>query len=84
MGGDGHGTAPYATTYDPYAVYIVQPDKPAAYSLAETRKYNQAHYVWAGTHSREDVGVLFNLPGHHGPVLSTPAHIDEILTGKKP
>ena len=67
MAGDGgNGSkAPYATTYDPFAVYVIAaPAGQATYSLSESRAYNQQHYVWAGANSREDYAVLYNIPGH--------------------
>jgi hypothetical protein len=60
MAGDGSkgSKAPYATTYDPFAVYVVHTGTRALYSLTESRAYNQRHYLWAGPKSREDFAVL--------------------------
>jgi hypothetical protein len=51
-------------TYDPQAVYRLVGDR-YVYDEALSKTYNLAHrYVWAGPHSREDVGVdLCNKPG---------------------
>lgn len=64
-------TSPYATTYDPFSVYLLTPGKQAIYSLAESRTYNLAHYVWAGPKMREDYSVVYNLPGHRKPFGAT-------------
>jgi hypothetical protein len=61
-GSNGSKTT-YATTYDPFSVYIAHGLSPAQYSLTESAKYNKAHYVWAGPHSREDYVVLYNVQG---------------------
>ena len=58
---------PYATTYDPFAVYVVTPNRSATYSLPESRRYNVEHYVWAGPKSSESYAVLYNIPGHSKP-----------------
>lgn len=58
---------PYATTYDPFAVYVVSPNRLATYSLSESRRYNVEHYVWAGPKSSESYAVLYNIPGHSKP-----------------
>jgi hypothetical protein len=81
MGGDGgNGSkAPYATTYDPFSVYIARVEGTANYSLAASRSYNQQHYVWAGPHSREDYAVLYNLPGHPKPMGASASRIDALL-----
>jgi hypothetical protein len=81
MDGDGFNgsTKPYATTYDPFLVFIVHPDDKAVYSLAVSRSYNQKHYVWAGSHSREDYAVLYNLPAHHGLVGAPTSRIPALL-----
>ena len=72
---------PYATTYDPFAVYIITPDKPATYSLAESRSYNVKHYVWAGPKSSESYSVLYNIPGHSEPFVASAREANEILGG---
>jgi len=86
MGGDGGNSskAPYATTYDPYSVYIVQVEGSADYSLAASRKYNQVHYVWAGPHSREDFAVFYNVPGHTKPFGASATQLDKLLGGGVP
>lgn len=73
MTGDGgNGSkAPYATTYDPFSVFIVHAGAKAIYSLEASRAYNEKHYVWAGPHSREDYAVVYNLPGHYKPFGAT-------------
>jgi hypothetical protein len=82
MGGDGGNgsTKPYATTYDPFSVFMLGPDSKATYSLVESRAYNQKHYVWAGPKSREDYAVLYNLP-HHPELVGAPASRVEALLG---
>lgn len=72
---------PYATTYDPFAVYVIAPGKPAIYSLAQSRTYNIEHYVWAGPKSSESYMVLYNIPGHTKPFVAT-AHAAETLLAK--
>jgi hypothetical protein len=81
MGGDGFNgsTKPYATTYDPFSVFIVHPEGKAVYSLVVSRSYNQKHYVWAGSHSREDYAVLYNLPEHHGLVGAPTSRVQALL-----
>jgi hypothetical protein len=69
----------YATTYDPYAVYIVHPNEPAEYSLAESKRYNQLHYVWAGTKSREDIAVVFHAKGHNKPFIVPAKDVGKVL-----
>lgn len=81
-GGNGSKT-PYATTYDPFSVFVVHGPSQAKYSLRESRKYNEAHYVWAGPHSREDYAVLYNLPGHKKLVGAPASRIEAILGGKR-
>lgn len=77
-GGNGSKT-PYATTYDPFSVYIVRPSIPAAYSLEASRAYNEKNYVWAGPKVREDYAVLYNIPGHHKPFGAPASKINELL-----
>jgi hypothetical protein len=85
MGGDGgNGSkAPYATTYDPYSVFVAHVEGKATYSLAESRRYNGEHYVWAGPHSREDYAVLYNLPKHPRPLGAPASRIDALLGSAK-
>jgi hypothetical protein len=71
---------PYATTYDPFAVYIITAGKPATYSLVESRSYNVEHYVWAGPKSSESYSVLYNIPGHSKPFGASAREADEILS----
>jgi hypothetical protein len=73
-------SAPYATTYDPFAVYVlpVTPGK-AAYSLDESRLYNQQHYVWAGPHSSERTLVYYNIPHHSAPFTAPAENLDKII-----
>ena len=60
-------TTPYATTYDPFSVFIIATGAQATYSSTLSRSYNQQHYVWAGPHTREDYAVLYRVPGHPKP-----------------
>jgi hypothetical protein len=87
VGGEGYSgdKKPYATTYDPYSIYIVKPNLPANYSLEESRLYNQQHYVWAGPRSREDYAVVWNVKGKPNPFGAQAKQLDEILaaTAKK-
>jgi hypothetical protein len=69
----------YATTYDPSAVYIVRLNEPAEYSLVESKRYNQLHYVWAGTKSREDIAVVFHDKNHHKPYIVSAKDVDKVL-----
>jgi hypothetical protein len=76
---------PYATTYDPFSVFIVHVEGKANYSLAASRRYNEEHYVWAGPHSREDYAVFYNLPKHPKPFGAPASRVDELLgSGKTP
>jgi hypothetical protein len=87
MGGDGYNgsTKPYATTYDPFSVFTVRPENKAAYSLVESRTYNQNHYVWAGPKAREDYAVLYNLPRHPKPQGAPASRVESLLgPGKVP
>jgi hypothetical protein len=85
MGGDGGNGSrvPYATTYDPFSVFVVHIDGPAYYSLAASRRYNEEHYAWAGAHSREDYAVLYNLPGHRKPFGAPASRINALLGSPK-
>jgi len=82
MAGDGSNGSktPYATTYDPFSVFVIHNLSRAEYSLTESRKYNQEHYVWAGPRTREDYAVLYNLPGHR-KLLGAPASRVTTLLG---
>ena len=85
MGGDGGNGSeePYATTYDPFSVFIVHAGERAIYSLAESRSYNQKNYVWAGPRSREDFAVFYNIPGHHRFFGASASQAEVLLGGKK-
>lgn len=53
---------PYASTYDPYSVYRINPTMGLAeYSLEDSKRYNQTHYCWAGPHASESKAVVYNL-----------------------
>jgi hypothetical protein len=82
IGGDGgNGSkSPYATTYDPFSVYIAHAEGTADYSLEATRTYNESHYVWAGPKSREDYAVFYNVPGHSRPFGAPASKVDELIT----
>ncbi|MEZ2347311.1 hypothetical protein [Terriglobus sp. RCC_193] len=58
MRGDGRAT-PYATTYDPFWVYLISPSGEASLSTSKSEAYNRSHYVWAGMKTREDIAVVF-------------------------
>jgi hypothetical protein len=81
MGGDDSNGSktPYATTYDPFSVFVIHNLSRAEYSLIESRKYNQEHYVWAGPRSREDYAVLYNLPGHRKPMGAPASRVETLL-----
>lgn len=85
MGGDGGNDSkkPYATTYDPFSVFIVHAGDRAIYSLVESRSYNQKNYVWAGPRSREDYAVFYNIPGHHRFFGASVSQAEALLGGKK-
>ena len=52
---------PYATTYDPYSVYRIDPVAGSAkFSLEDSRLYNQTHYCWAGPQMSEAKAVVYN------------------------
>ena len=63
----GDRSKTYATTYDPRAVYLIQPDAAAKYDLSASKAYNQQHYVWAGPRMSEEIAVIYNYPGHPKP-----------------
>lgn len=81
MAGDGGkgSKKPYATTYDPFSVYLVRPSGPAVYSLEASRAYNEKHYVWVGPHIREDYAVLYNMPGHPKLLGAPASKVSELL-----
>lgn len=70
---------PYATTYDPFAVYLVRSGQPAAFSLTETRRYNLENYVWRGSKMSEDWAVVYNLPGHPKRFLVPTNEVDTLF-----
>jgi hypothetical protein len=73
----------YATTYDPFSVFVVHPDSLATYSLTLSRSYNVSHYVWAGPRSREDFAVMYNVPGHAKPFVVPASRVDALLNFAK-
>jgi hypothetical protein len=75
--------APYATTYDPRAVYIIRPGSPATYSVEASRRYNEQHYVWAGPTVSESYAVVYNYPGRPKP-FGIPAKKLDALFAKLP
>ena len=65
---DNPTSGPYATTYDPFTVYVLSaPAEKAVYSLEESRLYNQQHYIWAGPNSSETTLVFYNIPKRRKP-----------------
>jgi hypothetical protein len=85
MAGDGSNDSktPYATTYDPFSVFVIHNLSRAEYSLIESRKYNKEHYVWAGPRTREDYAVLYNLPGHRKPIGAPASRVEALLGANK-
>ncbi len=80
FGEGGNGSkAPYATTYDPRAVYIISPGAPAKYSIEESRLYNQQHYVWAGPTVSENYAVVYNYPGRAKPFGIAAKQLDALF-----
>lgn len=77
-GSDGD-TRPYATTYDPKAVYVLTPGKAATYSLEESRHYNEQHYAWAGPAASEEKLVVFHYPGRPKPFLASSKEAAELF-----
>jgi len=77
---DNPTSGPYATTYDPFAVYVLPatPGK-AVYSLEESRLYNQQHYVWAGPHSSETTFVYYNIPKHRKPFAAPASDVNKFV-----
>lgn len=59
------------TTYDPYAVYRLSTGK-LRYDLALSRRYNEAHYVWAGAKASEEIEVDKCTPGKYRAVRHNP------------
>jgi hypothetical protein len=51
-----------AATYDPYAVYHLAAGK-ARYDVRLSKRYNEAHYVWAGPEASEAIEVRGCPPG---------------------
>jgi hypothetical protein len=49
-------TGECTTTYDPFAVYRLSAGK-VRYDLALSKKYNEAHYAWAGPKMSEKIEV---------------------------
>jgi len=81
--GGNDSKSPYATTYDPRAVYIISPGAPAKYSLDASRLYNEQHYVWAGPNVSETYAVVYNYPGRPKP-FGIPAKQLDALFAKLP
>jgi hypothetical protein len=80
FGDGGNGSkAPYATTYDPRAVYIIRPGERAQYSLEESRLYNEQHYVWAGPLVSESYAVVYNYPGYAKPFGISAKRLDALF-----
>jgi hypothetical protein len=73
-------SGPYASTYDPFAVYVL-PTRfgKATYSLEESRIYNQHHYFWAGPHSSESTLIYYNIPGRPKPFAAPASDFDKII-----
>lgn len=74
----------YATTYDPFVVYVIDDNYAAKYSLEMSKQYNESHYVWAGPPSREDYAVVFNAPGHPKPFGIPAKELDKLFGKAKP
>ena len=53
-----------SATYDPYTVYRTAGGK-LRYDLALSRRYNEAHYVWAGPQMSETIEVEECTPGKY-------------------
>ena len=77
-GGSGSRST-YATTHDPFSVFLVPPEGLARFSLIESKRYNQQHYVWAGPNSRSDYAVTFNKPNHSQPFGTLAKDLDAAL-----
>jgi len=65
-------TGECTTTYDPFAVYRLSAGK-ARYDLALSKKYNEAHYVWAGPKMSEKIEVKTCPPGKYR-LIRHPSH----------
>jgi hypothetical protein len=77
---DNPTSGPYATTYDPFAVYVLPATAgKAVYSLEESRLYNQQHYVWAGPHSSETTFVYYNIPKHRKPFAAPANDVNKLV-----
>ena len=73
-------SGPYASTYDPFAVYVVPTSfEKATYSLEESRIYNRQHYFWAGPHSSESTLIYYNIPGRPKPFAAPASDFDKII-----
>jgi hypothetical protein len=79
--GDPH--APSSTTYDPFSIFLLQPNAKPLYQLEASRDYNLKHYVWAGPHSSEATAVIYNLPGHPKIFAVPVARHDKLMAGLK-
>jgi hypothetical protein len=75
----GDPKAPSSTTYDPYSVFLIQPDAKPIYLLKASRDYNLKHYVWAGPYASESVSVISNLPGHPKMFAASNARADHLM-----
>ncbi len=60
-------TGKCSTTYDPYAVYHVS-NGTAQYDLALSKRYNEAHFAWAGPKASEKIEVRGCEPGPYHAV----------------
>lgn len=60
-----------STSYDPYAVYRLAAGT-LRYDLALSRRYNEAHYVWAGPNASERIAVNQCRPGKYRAVPYKP------------
>jgi hypothetical protein len=79
--GDPH--APSSTTYDPFSIFLLQPDAKPLYQPEASRDYNRKHYVWAGPHASEAIAVIYNLPGHLKNFAVPVARHDKLMAGVK-
>jgi hypothetical protein len=79
--GDPH--APSSTSYDPFSIFLVQPNAKPVYQLDASRDYNLKHYVWAGPHSSEATAVIYNLPGHPKIFAVPVARHDKLMANVK-
>lgn len=84
FGDGGNGSKdPYATTYDPRAVYLISSGAAAKYSIEASRRYNKQYYVWAGPTVSENYSVIYNYPGRDKP-FGIPAKQAAALFAKLP